>query len=141
MTRAEATVTRIRPDQEPPETSYVQAGLVETQHADALRTLGDLTAARAYAQQSVDAAAHSHARGRVHRLATLATVLAGQGDAEGAAGTAMQMLDQATGMESRRIQERIIAVRDVISGMSDGRVSAGLAERIADMTGTHLRTR
>lgn len=51
--------------------------------------LGDLTAARACAQQSVDAAAHSHTRGRVHRLATLATVLAGQGDAEHAAGTAV----------------------------------------------------
>ena len=139
MTRAEAAVTRIRPDQEPPETSYVQAGLVETQHADALRTLGNLTAARAYAQQSVDAAAHSHARGRVHRLATLATVLAGQGDAEHAASTAMRMLDHATGMESRRIHERIIAVRDAIGGMFDGRASAELAERIADVTGAHLR--
>jgi hypothetical protein len=39
MTRAEAAVTRIRPDQEPPETSYVQAGLVETQHADALANI------------------------------------------------------------------------------------------------------
>lgn len=140
MTRAEAAVTRIRLEQEPPETSYVQAGLVETQHADALRTLGDLTAARAYAQQSVDSAAHSHARGRVHRLATLATVLAGQGDAEHAASTAVQMLDQATGMESRRIHERIITVREAIGGVSDGRASADLAERIADMTGTHLRT-
>jgi hypothetical protein len=141
MARAEAAVTRIRPDQEPPETSYVQAGLVETQHADALRTLGDLTAARAYAQQSVDAAAHSHTRGRVHRLATLATVLAGQGDAEHAAGTAMQMLDHATGMESRRIHERIIAVRDAITSMSDSHTSAELTERIADMTGAHLRAR
>ena len=141
MTRAEAAVTRIRPDREPPETSYVQAGLVETQHADALRTLGDLAAARAYAQQSVDAAAHSHARGRVHRLATLATVLAGQGHAEHAAGTAMEMLDHATGMESRRIHERIIAVRNAIGDVSDGRASAELAERIADMTGAHLRAR
>lgn len=141
MARAEATVMRIRPDQEPPETSYVQAGLVETQHADALRTLGDLTTARAYAQQSVDAAAFSHSRGRVHRLATLAAVLAGQGDAEGAASTAIQMLDQATGMESRRIQERIISVHEAITSASDGRASAELTERIADMTGAHLRAR
>ncbi|HUY46919.1 MAG TPA: hypothetical protein VMV92_14490 [Streptosporangiaceae bacterium] len=63
MTRAEGMASRIRLSEEPPETSYVQAGLVETQHADALRTLGDLTAARAYAQQSVDAADRSHARG------------------------------------------------------------------------------
>lgn len=117
----------------------MQAGLVETQHADALRTLGGLTAARAYAQQSVDAAAHSHARGCVHRLATLATVLAGQGDAEHAASTAIQMLDHATGMESRRIHERIIAVRDAITSVSDGRAPIELAERITEMTGTHLR--
>jgi hypothetical protein len=141
MTRAEDAADHIRPDQEPPETSYVQAGLVQTQHADALRSLGDLTAARAYAQQSVDVAAHSHARGRVHRLATLATILAGQRDAEHAAATAMLMLDQAVGMESRRIEERIIGVRDAIAGMSDGRAAAELAERVSDLTGARLRTR
>lgn len=141
MTRSEAAVTRIRPDQEPPETSYVQAGLVDTQHADALRTLGDLTAARTYAQRSVDAAVHSHARGRVHRLATLAIVLARQGDAEHAAHTAMHMLDHATGMESRRIQERITSVRDEILGITSSRAATELTERIADMTGTHLRAR
>jgi hypothetical protein len=64
--------------------------------------------------------AHSPARRRAHRLATLATVLAGQRDAE-----------NATGMESPRIHERIIAVRDAIEDMSDGRASAGLTERCA----------
>jgi len=139
MSRAEVMSARIRPGEEPPETSYVQAGLVETQHADALRSLGDLAAARSYAQQSVDAAAHSHARGRVHRLATLATILAGQGDAEAAAGTAVVMLDQAAGMESRRIQERIIRVRDAVTSLSDGRAATELAERVTDMTGIPLR--
>jgi hypothetical protein len=139
MTRAEDAASRIRLDREPPETSYVQAGLVETQHADALRSLGDLTAARTYAQQSVDAAAHSHARGRVHRLATLATILAGQRDAEHAADTAMRMLDQAVGMESRRIEERIVGVRDAIAAMSDGRAAAELTERVSDITGARLR--
>jgi hypothetical protein len=139
MTRAEDMATRILPGEEPPETSYVQAGLVETQHADALRSLGDLDAARSYAQQSVDAAAHSHARGRVHRLATLATIIAGQGDAESAAGTAALMLDQAAGMESRRIDDRITQVRNVLTGMSDGRAAAELAERVTDMTGSRLR--
>ena len=141
MSRAEETVMRIRPDLEPPETSYVQAGLVETQHADALRSLGDLRAARAYAQQSVDAAHRSHARGRVHRLATLAVIMAGQGDAEHAAGTALLMLDHATGMESRRVEERITGVRDAITGMSDGRAAAEVAERVAAITGASLRTR
>jgi hypothetical protein len=139
MTRAEEMYTRIRPGEEPPETSYVQAGLVETQHADALRSLGDLDAARSYAQQSVDAPSHS--RGRVHRLATLATILAGQGDAEAAAGTATVMLDQAAGMESRRIQERIIRVTGAVNDASDGRAAAELAERVADMTGVPLRRR
>jgi hypothetical protein len=82
MTRAEKMAGQIRLSEEPPETSYVQAGLVETQHADALKTLGDPGAARGYAQQAVDASAQSHTRGRVHRLATLATILAGQGDTD-----------------------------------------------------------
>jgi hypothetical protein len=141
MKRAEDAVTRINPEEEPPETSYVQTGLVETQHADALRTLGDLSAAFAYAQQSVNAAAHSHSRGRVHRLATLAVVLAGQGDAEHATGTAVQMIDLAAGMESRRIEERILSVRDAITSGSDGRAAADLAERVADLTGAGLRNR
>jgi hypothetical protein len=141
MSRAEDMSARIRPGEEPPETSYVQAGLVETQHADALRTLGDLIAARSYAQQSVDAAAQSHARGLVHRLATLATILANRGGAEAAAETATVMLDQAAGMESRRIQERIVRVRDAVTGVSDSRSAAELAERVADMTGVPLQRR
>jgi hypothetical protein len=141
MTRAEEMAARIQPEEEPPETSYVQAGLVETQNADALRALGDLTAACSYARQSVDAAAHSHARGKVHRLATLAVILAGQGDAEAAAGTAHLMLDQATGMESRRIAERIVRVRDAVAGISDGKAAADLTERVAAMTGVPLRRR
>jgi hypothetical protein len=119
----------------------VQAGLVETQHADALRSLGDLHAARAYAQQSVDAAHSSHPRGRVHRLATLATILAGQGDAEHAAGTAMLMLDQATGMESRRIEERITGVCQALASVPGGQAAAEVAERAAAITGTSLRGR
>ena len=119
----------------------MQAGLVETQHADALRTLGDLAAARSYAQQSVDAAAHSHTRGRVHRLATLATILAGQGDAERRRRDRGTMLDQAAGMESRRITERIVQVRDAVAGMSDSRAATELAERVADITGVRLRRR
>jgi hypothetical protein len=103
-----------------PETGYVQPGLVEVQHADALRRLGDLTAARAYAERSVAAAGESHVRGQVHRLATLATILAGQGDADAAAGIAGQMLDRAAAMESCRIQDRIAAVRDAVTALSDG---------------------
>jgi hypothetical protein len=141
MTRAEEMSGRIRLSEEPPETSYVQAGLVETQHADALRTLGDLGAARSYAQQAVDASGQSHTRGRVHRLATLATILAGQGDADQAASVAGQMLDQAAGMESCRIEERILKVRDAVTAAGDGRAAKELAERVEDMTGVPVRLR
>lgn len=139
MARAEEMASRIRPAEEPPETSYVQAGLVETQHADALRVLGDLSAAQGYAQQAVDSAGCSHTRGRVHRLATLATILAEQGDTEAAASIAGQMLDQAAGMESYRIQERILKVREAISATPGGRAARALAERIADTTRVPLR--
>lgn len=77
MRRSEEMAGRIRPGEEPPETGYVQPGLVEVQHADALRRLGDLTAARSYAERSAAAAGESHMRGQVHRLATLATIMAG----------------------------------------------------------------
>ena len=141
MTRAEEMSGRIQVSEEPPETSYVQAGLVETQHADALRTLGDLGAARSYAQQAVDASGHSHTRGRVHRLATLATILAGQGDADAAASVAGQMLDQAAGMESCRIEERILKVQDAVSAAGDRQAAKELAERVRDVTGAPVRLR
>jgi hypothetical protein len=134
MRRSEEMAGRIRRSEEPPETGYVQPGLVEVQHADALRRLGDLTAARSYAERAVAAADHSHMRGQVHRLATLATILAGQGEADAAAGLAGQMLDRATGMESCRIHDRIIAVRDAVTAVSDGAAAAELAERVADVT-------
>jgi len=124
---------RIRLSEEPPETGYVQPGLVEVQHADALRRLGDLTAARSYAERSVAAAGHSHVRGQVHRLATLATILAAQGDADAAAGIAGQMLDKAIGMESCRIADRIAAVRD-----ADGAAARQLSERVDDVLGAPI---
>ena len=104
-------------------------------YADALRRLGDLTAARAYAERSVAAAGQSHVRGQVHRLATLATILAGQGDADAAAGIAGQMLDKAAGMESCRIADRIAAVRDAVTAVSDGAAARQLSERAGDVLG------
>jgi alpha-D-ribose 1-methylphosphonate 5-triphosphate synthase subunit PhnG len=129
---------RIRLSEEPPETGYVQPGLVEVQHADALRRLGDLTAARSYAERSVAAAGHSHVRGQVHRLATLATILASQGNADAAASIAGQMLDKAVGMESCRIQDRIAAVRDAVTAVSDGAAARQLSERVDDVLGVPM---
>jgi hypothetical protein len=126
---------RIRLSEEPAETGYVQPGLVEVQHAEALRSLGDLSAARNYAERAVAAGTGAHMRGNVHRLATLATILAGQGDADMAAGVAGQMLDRAAGMESCRIHDRIISVRNAITAASDGAMARDLSERVEDVIG------
>ncbi|HXL93798.1 MAG TPA: hypothetical protein VN969_33110 [Streptosporangiaceae bacterium] len=135
MRQAEDMAGRIRLSEEPAETGYVQPGLVEVQHAEALRSLGDLSAARSYAERSVAAGSGTHMRGNVHRLATLATILAAQGDADAAAWVAGQMLDRATGMESRRIHDRIVGVRNAITSVSDGAMARDLSERVEDVIG------
>jgi tetratricopeptide (TPR) repeat protein len=109
MARAEEAAARIRHDEEPPETGYVQPGLVEAQLAEALISLADWKSAREYAEEAVRTQAH--ARGRVHRMATLTTVDLGRGDAEQAAASAVAALDLAAGMESQRLRDRFIALR------------------------------
>lgn len=109
MDRAEAAATRIRPGEEPPETGYVQPGLVEAQLAEALISLSDWSPARAFAEEAVRTQAH--ARGRVHRLATLTTVDLGRGEPEQAAANAIAALDLAAGMESQRLRDRFVALR------------------------------
>jgi hypothetical protein len=130
--------SRIRPGDEPPETGYVQPGLVEVQYADALARLGDLTAACGYAERAVAGADECHLRGQLHRLATLATILAGQGEADTAANIAGQMLDKAVGMESCRIQDRIVAVRNAVTAVSDGQAACDLSERVEDVIGVPM---
>ena len=109
MDRAEAAAGRIRRGEEPPETGYVQPGLVEAQLAEALISLSDWSPARAFAEEAVRTQAH--ARGRVHRLATLTTVDLGRGEPEQAAANAMDALDLAAGMESQRLRDRFVALR------------------------------
>ncbi|WP_018655922.1 hypothetical protein [Actinomadura flavalba] len=104
----------IRRENEPPETGYVQPGLVATQHAEALRRLGDLRAAQEHAEQAL-APDDVHTRGQAHRLATFALILAQRGEVEHAADIGEQMLDRAAGMESGRIAER---VRDVVDALA-----------------------
>jgi tetratricopeptide (TPR) repeat protein len=136
MRRSEQMAGRIRAGEELPEADYaVQPGHVEVQHAEALRSLGDLAAARDYAQRAAAIAEHSHVRGQVHRFAALAMILAGQREAEAAAGVAATMLDRAAGMESGRIQDRVIAVRDAVSAHADGAAARALSERVADAFG------
>jgi hypothetical protein len=82
----------------------VQPGLMEAQLAEAFTSLGDLAPALEYAREAVRADAH--ARGRVHRLATLTTVDLIRGEVEEAAESAEHMVDLAMGMESSRIRDR-----------------------------------
>lgn len=106
---AEQAAGQIRRHEEPPETGYMQPGLVEAQLAEALTTLGDLTPAREYAAESVRNEAH--ARGRVHRMATLSTVDLNRREVEQAAVSAMTMVDLAAGMESHRLRDRFERLR------------------------------
>ena len=86
--RAEQAAERIRRGYEPDETGYVQPGLVNVQVAEALLSLGDLSAAREHAAAAVDNPAHD--RGRVHRLAMLSQIELRQGNADKAVATAVR---------------------------------------------------
>ncbi len=133
MRRAEAYSERIRPAEEPEETSYVQPGLVEVRLAEALILLGELSAAAEYAQRA--ARAPAHARGRVNRLATLTDVALHAGEPERAAVTAAEMVDTAQGIESQRLRGRMRRVRKRLEqhprdfGGRSGEAHRGLAER------------
>ncbi|WP_326688037.1 MULTISPECIES: transcriptional regulator [unclassified Streptomyces] len=109
MRRAEAYSQRIRPEEEPEETGYVQPGLVEVRLAEALLLLGELRAAARYAQEA--ARAPAHVRGRVNRLATLTDVALHAGEPERAAVTAAEMVGTAQGIESQRLRGRMRRVR------------------------------
>jgi hypothetical protein len=130
MSQAEIMAGRVRVSEEPPETGYVQPGLAAVQYAEALRQLGDLSAAQSYAEQAVSTAGQCHLRGQAHRLATLAIVLAARGEAEHAAAVAARMLDHAQGMESRRIRDRAKSVTAAILACGDTMVTRELADRV-----------
>jgi tetratricopeptide (TPR) repeat protein len=130
---AETAAARIKLEDEPPETGYVQPGLVEVQHAEALRRLGDLSAARDYAEEALRSADECHLRGQTHRLATLALVLAQRGEIDEAAAIGEKMLDRAEGMESGRIAERVGTVAEALKPYGGGAVREFLSR--ADQQG------
>ncbi len=130
MRHAEHMAQRVTLSEEPPETGYVQPGLAEVQCAEALRQLGDLGPAQAYAEEALATIGRCHVRGQVHRYATLAMVLAARGELEQGAHAAVQMLDLAHGMESRRVRDRVLAVSDAISEHGDNIVARELAQRV-----------
>jgi tetratricopeptide (TPR) repeat protein len=112
MVSAERAADRIGEREEPPETGYVQPGLVDTQLAETLLSLGDLTAANAYAQQAADLA--THPRGQVNRLVTMTRVAVARREIDRAAEAASTMLDRAAGMESVRLNNRFRAIADTL---------------------------
>jgi hypothetical protein len=129
MTLAETAASQIRPDEEPAETGYVQPGLLEANLADALMRLGDTSPAQQYAAEAV--ATQTHARGRVHRLATLSEVQLRAREAEHAAATAGEVLDTMEGMESRRLRDRLVKLRATMSSL-ESRATADVIQRIDD---------
>lgn len=129
MTAAETAAGQIRRDEEPAETGYIQPGLLEANLADALMRLGDMTPATTYATEAV--ATQTHARGRVHRLATLSDCHLRAGDAEQAAATAADVLETMQGMESQRLRDRLVKLRRSMSSL-DSRATASVVERIDD---------
>lgn len=112
MTAAETASGRIRPAEEPAELGYVQPGLVEAQLAEAFISLGDWAPAQTYATEAVRSGAH--ARGSIHRLATLATADLGRGEAEQAAAHTVAALDLARGQESQRLRDRFTRLREML---------------------------
>ena len=112
MESAERAAGRIGGREEPPETGYVQPGLVDTQLAETLLSLGDLTAANAYAQQAADLV--THPRGQVNRLFTVTRVAVAQRQIDRAVDAASTMLDRAVGMESVRLSNRFRTIADAL---------------------------
>ncbi|MGK4906403.1 transcriptional regulator [Streptomyces albus] len=129
MALAETAAGRIRADEEPAETGYVQPGLLESNMADALMRIGDMGPAQVYAAEAVDV--QTHARGRVHRLATLADCQVKAGEVDRAVGTAETMLKTMEGMESRRLTDRLAKVRRSLTATTSSSVH-DVVERIDD---------
>lgn len=136
LRQAEATVERLHLAAEPAEVSYVVPGLVETQVAEALRRLSDLRGAQEYAERAVETAPATHPRGRVHRNAGLALILAARGNADEAAAVGERMLDDAQGMESGRIRDRVDTVTAALRPHHHEPAVAAFLYRAGDDEGT-----
>jgi hypothetical protein len=112
MKLAEDAAKRIQLVEEPPETGYIQPGLIEEQLADTLRSMGDLPTALSYAERSLTRA--THGRGRANRLVILTRIAVERRDLEYAADTTRRLLVAAQGMESLRFRQRLRAIRKSI---------------------------
>lgn len=95
------------------EASYVQEVQLRAKLAEALTSLGDLGAAQRYAEQSF--IRDDHARGKVNRLASMATLEVARGEIERASLVVCEMVDSAQGMESRRLGSRFAELRAALA--------------------------
>jgi hypothetical protein len=129
LRQSERVAARIAHADGPDEVSYVLPGLVETQSAEALRRLGDLSAAQTYAEESLRTAAATHLRGQVHRYAGLALILTARGDLDQGVHVAGQMLARAIGIESGRIRDRVDQVVQALRPRAREPVVAAFLER------------
>jgi tetratricopeptide (TPR) repeat protein len=109
MKLAEAAASKVQPDEEPPETGYIQPGLIDEQLAEALRTMGDLPTALSYAERSVRISTHT--RGRANRLVILAHIAIARGDLEYSADVVRKLLKATEGIESRRFRDHLSTIR------------------------------
>lgn len=95
------------------EASYAQESHLQAQLAEAFISLGDLRAAQRYAEQSL--LSEGHARGKVNRLASMATLEVAKGDIEHASSLVCEMVDSAQGMGSRRLNRRFKVLRAMLA--------------------------
>ncbi|MFI6587640.1 transcriptional regulator [Embleya sp. NPDC050493] len=128
LSRAEDSNGRIRRTEEPPETGYVQPGRVEAQAAEALLSLGDHRPAMRYAEEAVGT--RTHARGKVHRLATMTSLAIACRDLDHAVVAADATLDAAQGMESKRLADRLHGIHHELAHHTDVPTVREVAERV-----------
>lgn len=95
------------------EASYAQEGHLHAQLAEALFSLGELDAAREHAERSI--VSEGHPRGRVNRLASMATLEVAKGEIERASSLACEMVEMARGMDSRRLGSRFVTLRSALA--------------------------
>ncbi|GAA3049399.1 helix-turn-helix domain-containing protein [Actinokineospora globicatena] len=105
----ENTAGRLAGSHDIAEASYAQEGHLHAQLAEALASLREFHAAGHYAEQAL--VSDGHPRGKVNRLASMATLEMAMGDIERASSLACQMVDTARGMDSRRLSSRFAKLR------------------------------
>ncbi|HCU52205.1 MAG TPA: hypothetical protein DGG94_20820 [Micromonosporaceae bacterium] len=119
--RAEREISRIRFEEEPPETRHLTPDVVTGRSAMVHRRLGRIGQARRIFEQ-IETAYASHPRATANRLAARADFLVETREYEEAAIVGMKLLSATAGMESWLLNSRIKAVRDALENRCKGRI-------------------